>query len=131
MRYLALLSLAPVLSLCLLASGQQRRPLCLPAGVKMTDVVLVEQTGAGNVGRSGQPVRVRQKLSELKARCRRGKLVDARGKVIHFYRRTDCWGNPPFDASERSRQQDDEIKKLGQRYTVVVLACQDFGVPIP
>jgi hypothetical protein len=130
MRYLFLLSLAPVLSLCLLAGGQQQRqqqkPRCLPVDVSMTDVVIAEQTND-----TGQPVRVSQKLAQLKARCRRGRLVDARGREIRFYRRTDCWGNPPFDAEERRQRQNDEIAKLGKRYTVVVLACQDFGMMTP
>jgi hypothetical protein len=135
MRYLVLLSLAPVFSFCLLADGQQRQqrqqrtPLCLPPGVRMTDMVLAEQTG--EAGGSGQPVQVRQKLSALKARCRRGRLVDAVGKTIRFYRRTDCWGNPPFDAAERTRQQDGEIRELGKRYAVIVLACRDFSMTTP
>ena len=67
---------------------------CLPKDIKPTDVVSTKlvQTENGDVV---EKVTVEQKLIELKADCKNGKLVDGAGNEIYFYRLTGCWGNVP------------------------------------
>src|SRR5215471_6114127 len=62
---------------------------CLPKDVQADEVVSYNVKGKSTAT-------VKQKLVELKARCRKGKLVDAKGREIRFFR-TPCWGNPPED----------------------------------
>ncbi|HVS83494.1 MAG TPA: hypothetical protein VHE60_17325 [Pyrinomonadaceae bacterium] len=63
-----------------------------------------------------------KKLAEMKARCRRGKLVDARGREIRFFR-VSCWGNPPTDYQEIRQRENEELAKLKKRYAVIVFTC--------
>ncbi len=87
----------------------------MPAGINSADKVTASVT-------------VEQKLVELKARCRRGKLVDRSGKEIRFYRLAGCWGNPPADYREILERQRRELEKLKKRYTVIELTCNPDGI---
>jgi hypothetical protein len=104
---------------------------CLPADIKLKDVVEATSTGYAN----GQPVglhkvTVEQKLNELKATCNSdNKLVDGNGKQIIFYHLTDCWGIPLDDYGILQKQRD-EIDKLKQQYTVIEMTCNPSGIPI-
>ena len=69
-----------------------------------------------------QSVTVEKKLTEIKARCRRGKLVDAKGREIRFFH-PSCWGNPPPDYLEIRQREDKEFAELKKRYTVIVFGC--------
>ncbi len=68
-------------------------------------------------------VTVKDRLVELKARCRKGKLLDSRGKQIYFYRLIGCWGNPPVDYLEQVEQQRIKLRQLQRRYTVIQIPC--------
>jgi len=70
---------------------------------------------------------VEQRLIELDARCDKGKLVDAAGKEIYFYRLKGCWGNPPPDYQEILQRQNEELEKLRKRYTVIEMTCNPEG----
>jgi hypothetical protein len=87
---------------------------CLPKGIKLTNGVVSEK--------KGESVNVGQRLVELKAHCRDGKLVDGHCREIRFFR-FECWGNPPYDYLERERQQSERLAQLKKRYTVIVLGC--------
>jgi hypothetical protein len=99
---------------------------CLPAGIQSTDVV---STRAVKAGASGKviTVTVAQKLKELRARCRRGKLVDAKGTEIRFYQLIGCWGNPPDDYQEQLERQAKELARLRKRYRVIEMTCDASG----
>ncbi len=99
---------------------------CLPAGIKLTDVV--ERTGDG----SSHAITVEQKLDSLKATCNgQKKLVDQQGRQIVFYPLIGCWGHPPPDYQERLQEQRQEIAKLKQTHTVIEMTCNPSGVQIP
>ena len=105
---------------------------CLPADIKLDDVVEATSRGVANGEASGvKKVTVEQKLHELKATCNKGnKLVDANGKQIVFYHLTGCWGNPPFDYQDILRKQREELDKLKEQYTVIEMTCNPSGGPI-
>jgi hypothetical protein len=73
---------------------------------------------------------VKEKLIAIKARCKKGKLVDASGREIRFYKLTGCWGNPPRDYQQILARQTEEIEKLRKRYTVIEMTCNPEGVQI-
>ena len=103
-------------------------PACLPKGIERTDIVSVQPGKPGQ--RGGAKVTVEQKLREIKARCRKGKLVDASGKPIYFYRMQGCWGNPPADYREILNQQTSELEKLRKSYRVIEMTCNPSGEQI-
>ena len=91
---------------------------CLPEGYTLADVVSYTRTGKDGEG----VVTIKERLVELKARCKGGKLVDGKGREIRFFRAT-CYGNPPDDYEELVRKEREELEGLQKRFTVIVLAC--------
>jgi hypothetical protein len=98
---------------------------CLPKDIQRTDVVTATMIRPGRVGKK---ITVEQTLRDLKARCHKGKLVDAKGKEIYFYHLQGCWGNPPADYQEILAQQAKELEKLRRRYHVIEMTCNPEGV---
>ena len=103
---------------------------CLPEHVKPTDVVSTKlaQTDGGS---PVEKITVEQKLTELKANCKNGKLVDSAGTEIYFYKLTGCWGNPPRNYQEILKRQEAELAILRKQYTVIEMTCNPSGLPIP
>ena len=95
---------------------------CLQKGIKLNDVVTYDQ--------GAKKITVKDKLKEIKARCRRGILVDGKGRPIYFYALKGCWGNPPANYQEILERQKKEIRKLKNRYTVIEMTCNPGGLPI-
>jgi hypothetical protein len=127
MRRFAVLSPGFLLCLNLLLTAPKQFQTCLPAGIAATDVVSAQLVKSSNTVKK---TTVAQKLIELKARCKSGRLVDATGKQIYFYRLEGCWGNPPPDYQEILERQDQELKKLRKRYRVIEMTCNPEGVQI-
>ena len=123
---LAVISLALTVAVDLRAETVQ----CLPEYVKPTDVVSTRlvQTNSGTLV---EKITVEQKLAELKANCKNGKLVDGAGTEIYFYKLTGCWGNPPRNYQEILERQEAELAILRKRYTVIEMTCNPSGFPIP
>lgn len=112
---------------CAAVSGQSRWQGCLPEDVKADEVISIEPDLKGGPGRQ---ITVNDKLKHLRARCRGRRFVDARGRQIHFYRLTGCWGNPPADYEEIMENQRKELARLRRRYLVVEISCNPTGVLI-
>jgi hypothetical protein len=118
--------LAPIfIGLSLFSSSATRFDRCLPSGIKSTDVV-----SAQSIKSEIKKITVKEKLTELKARCKKGKLVDASGREIRFFKLTGCWGNPPVDYQEIMQRQNEELEKLRKRYTVIEMTCNPDGLLI-
>src|SRR5882672_3221233 len=100
---------------------------CLQRGVRSADVVTVPMN---KPGRTVRPVTVGDKLKQLKARCKRGKLFDSHGKQIYFYRLVGCWGNPPADYRDTLQRQNEELQKLRKQYNVTEMTCNPSGETI-
>ena len=88
---------------------------CLPKDVGLDEVVSYSRNAKENVT-------VARKLDELKARCRKGRLLDSHNKEIRFFR-VSCWGNPPPDYLEIRRKEKEEFEKLKKHYTVITIGC--------
>jgi len=88
---------------------------CLPKDVQLDDVVSYGRGGKGNIT-------VENTLIEMRVRCRKGRLVDAKRREIRFFR-LPCWGNPPADYLEIQQQKNEELAKLKKRYRVIVFGC--------
>jgi hypothetical protein len=95
---------------------------CLPAGVKLEEVVSAPQLKSTTATASKQ-VTIRETLLRLKAHCKKGKLIAGTGREIRFYRLVGCWGNPPEDYQEQLARQDQELQRLKKKYTVVEIPC--------
>jgi hypothetical protein len=102
---------------------------CLPPGIESTDVVSAQVARPGKRGEV-VTVTVAQKLKELSAHCRKGKLVDSKGREIRFYRLIGCWGNPPDDYQEQLERQAKELATLRKRYHVIEMTCNPSGEQI-
>ena len=116
--------------ICLSVLTQQGLEGCLPQDIKLTDTVSAKIISANASGKVMKRLTVKEKLTALKARCKKGRLVDRRGRRIYFYRLTGCWGNPPANYKEILERQSKELSKLKKRYTVVEMSCNTFGVEI-
>jgi hypothetical protein len=88
---------------------------CLPKDVRADETV-----SRGFKGR--QAVTVQNKLTEMNARCRKGRLVDSKGREIRFFH-LSCWGNPPENYQEIRRRETVELANLKKRYTVIEFGC--------
>ncbi|GEM_PF-5784511 len=85
---------------------------CLPADIKADYIV---SYGDKNVS-------VQEKLIELNADCVDGRLVDGNKREIRFFR-VACFGNPPYNYDEIRQHEREEMARLRQVYTVVVIQC--------
>jgi hypothetical protein len=65
---------------------------------------------------------VQEKLIQLRAYSENGALVDGNKKEIRFYRRA-CFGNPPHNYDEIRQREREEIARLQQSYTVIIMEC--------
>jgi hypothetical protein len=96
-------------------SSRSKNFSCLPKDIRADEVVSYGPKGRLNVT-------VEKTLVEMKARCRNGKLVDAKGREVRFFR-LSCWGNPPPDYLEIQQRENNELDKLKRRYRVIVFGC--------
>ena len=115
----ALIVAAAVMT-CAIASSHAAGQSCLPSDVKPTEIVASDSDKQDQVTK---PKTVKDRLTELKARCRKGKLIDSRGKEIYFFRLIGCWGNPPADYEEQLEEQRVKLRELQKKYTVIQIPC--------
>ena len=101
---------------------------CLPKDVSLKGKISEELPDSSP--KSEKPRTIEQKLTELKAKCSNGKLVDKRGKEIRFVQLLGCWGNPPENYQEQLDNQQVEISKLREKYTVIEISCDQGLEPI-
>lgn len=105
--------------------------VCLPDGINRTDVVSAREVHSASGQRKFRKTSVEQELKILKARCRRGKLVDRSGTEIRFYKLAGCWGHPSDDDREVLDRQKQELVKLRKSYRVIEMTCNPSGEQIP
>lgn len=115
---------AALLGLSLLTSPKHGLQQCLPEDTKLTDVV---SASIVKPDAKSKKISVEQTLVAMRAKCKEGKLVDAAGREIRFYRLVGCWGNPPADYQEILARQQEEIDELKRKYTVIEMTCNPDG----
>lgn len=96
-------------------SQHSRSLICLPKDVQPGEVVSYLPKGTQNIT-------VEKKLVEMKARCRNGRLVDAKRREIRFFH-PSCWGNPPPDYLEIRQRENEEVAELKKHYAVIEFRC--------
>ena len=101
-------------------SGQTKKAAkaafaCLPKDVKADEILTYGVNGKPNLT-------VQDTLKQMKARCRKGKLVARDNREIHFFRRA-CWGNPPMEADEIRAEEYRQLQELKKKYRVVSFSC--------
>jgi hypothetical protein len=126
MSSLFLLSAALLVTISATPAVARNTDSCLPDGIQPADVVSTRTTG--NKGKV-ITVTVSDKLTELKARCRKQKLVDGKGREIRFYQLIGCWGNPPDDYQLQLELQAKELARLRKRYRVIEMTCSGVVDP--
>jgi hypothetical protein len=94
------------------AKSAQAFAACLPNEIKADYIVSYQERN----------VTVEEKLIELNAYCEDGKLFDGSKKEIRFYR-IACFGNPPYNYDEIRQREREEIARLRQSFTVIVMKC--------
>jgi len=121
----------PAILLCFISFAMPSRQFkpCLQEGIKLTDIVSVRTLKSGPDGPVVKKISVNDKLVELRASCKEGKLGDGSGQEIRFYRLAGCWGNPPEDYSEILDRQQNELSELKKRYNVIEIPCDSSGAP--
>ena len=103
----------------------ERFSACLPEGVSLNEIVSASEDKS--VAAANKKVTIRDALHRLNARCKRGKLVDGKGKEIYFFRLIGCWGNPPEDYQEQLTKQQQALERLRKKYTVIEISCNQTG----
>ena len=68
-----------------------------------------------------------RRLTQLKARCVRKKLIDRKGREIRIFRHS-CWGNPPADYQEILGEERRTLTNLKRKYTVIEIGCDPSTV---
>jgi len=91
---------------------------CLPETLSLSEIVSYRHMR--NDKEEG--ITIKDKLVEMKAQCKNGKLVDSRKREIKFFR-SECFGNPPADYLEIQQKKRDELEKLQKQYTVIIIEC--------
>jgi hypothetical protein len=107
--------IALVVLLPVAAAGQTGvRYKKLPAGIESSTQV----NGRTRI------VTAEQRLRELRARYRRGVLVDSKGREIRFWTPI-CRGvaMPGDEGVEEQKAKDAELRDLKKKYTVITVVC--------
>lgn len=117
-----------LLSFMFFTGGMHQARACLPPDIAAADVVSTEVIRTVPSGKTVKKITVQQKITELKARCRKSRLVDAGGREVRFYRLKGCWGFPPPDYQEILLRQRNELEELKKKFTVIELTCNPSGL---
>jgi hypothetical protein len=94
---------------------------CMPEGLELNEAVSGSTENTAQA--KGENLSIKRALQQMKARCRRGKLVDGAGKEIYFFRLIGCWGNPPEDYEDQLKRQAEKLVELKKKYRVIEIAC--------
>lgn len=73
---------------------------------------------------SSEVVSVEKKLTELKAKYKKGKLVDGKNREIKFYDPMCRGVSQEFEEEQKNQKNKaTELADLKKKYTVIILAC--------
>jgi hypothetical protein len=95
-----------------------RQFACLPDTFDLGEIIAYRTMPNGKE----VTIKLKDKLVELRATCRDGKLVDRQKREIKLFRFA-CFGNPPADYDEIQQRQLQELSQLKKQYTVIIIEC--------
>jgi hypothetical protein len=102
----------------------------LPQGVKLTDEVREDIKVEDGKVIENKIIKVEEKLRKIGAKYEDGKLVDGNGREIRFYRPPMYGMSGGYDEDQKRAKRDaEELKKLQEKYTVIILEMNPFDVP--
>jgi hypothetical protein len=121
-----LLIVAAVFAFQIAANGQKKTVKFdkLPDGISLKTEVRKDVLNAKKKVVSFEITTVAKRLDELKARYRKGVLVDGKGREIRFFE-PFCRGvsaGAEQDAQDQ-KAKDRELADLKKKYTVIILYC--------
>ncbi|MEO1433186.1 MAG: hypothetical protein AAFV71_29810 [Cyanobacteria bacterium J06633_8] len=118
-----LLLCLPVLGAC----RQEESTLvsCLPESRQLTDVIVPQDSGSNL-----KTVTISAKLKQLQASCDSERLIDGEGKEIVFNDPVQSCGGAGFN-QEMLQQRRKELEILREKYSVIVVGCNNDGIPLP
>src|SRR2546423_14482343 len=96
---------------------------CLPDGINAADIVSTREVQSTKGRREFRKITVEQKLKDLKARCRKGKLDNASGIQIRLYKLAGGRGHPSDDDREVLERHQQERVELRKSYRVSEMTC--------
>lgn len=96
----------------------------LPENITLETQVAKDVSDAKGKVISSEVTTVEKRLNELKAKYRKGKLVDGKGREIKFYD-PQCRGvSQEFEEEQKEQKvKVGDLAELKKKYTVIVLAC--------
>lgn len=101
----------------------------LPDGAKLSDEVReIEKDENGKVI-SDEIITVEQKLRKIGGKYEDGKLVDADGREIRFYKPPIRGASQGFEEDQRQAKRDaEDLEKLKEKYKVIILYVNPLKV---
>lgn len=120
---LILIFIFVILAMAQAVDAQTKYDRLPPSITLKTEVVKEVKTRDGVIVSTGKTT-VEKRLNELKARYKKGVLVDGKGREIRFFEPL-CRGFSAGAEEDRKAQQekDTELAELRKKYTVLVLLC--------
>jgi hypothetical protein len=91
---------------------------CLPKDFQLTDIVSYRKRQKSE----DKQITIEDKLVELKAHCKAGKLIDSKGQEVRFFK-LSCFGNPPENIDEIVQKERQTLATLQKKYRVIVIEC--------
>lgn len=96
----------------------------LPPRIKLDTEVRKDTLNEKGEVVSFEVVTVEQRLNELKARYKKGVLVDAKGREIRFFEPLCRGVSAGYERDEQERlEKEKELAELLKKYTVIILYC--------
>jgi hypothetical protein len=96
----------------------------LPPNIMLETEVRKDVLNAKKEVVSVEVTTVEKRLNELRARYKKNKLVDAKGREIRFFEPLCRGVSRGIDEDEQDqREKDKELTELKKKFTVVVLYC--------
>jgi len=121
-----LLIVAALFAFQIIVNGQKKTTKYdrLPDNVTLDTEVRKDVLNAKKQVVSFEVITVEKRLNELKARYKKGVLVDAKGREIRFFEPLCRGVSAGFEQDEQDRKaKEKELADLKKKYTVIILYC--------
>lgn len=105
-------------------NGKKPKYDVLPPNITLETEVLKEVKDRKGKIVATERTTVEKRLNELKARYKKGKLVDGKSREIRFFEPLCRGVSAGFEEDQKAQKEKDaELAELKKKFTVVVLFC--------